>query len=352
MKNYVIYSKEYPKQFYTDFLFRYESVLDILGGLSDLTLKELYEVIEPPKITLEDCGIVHDMRYLQELKNRAERDERLKEALSWDLIGTSGTIFASEIALKRGMAYHLGGGFHHAFRDKEGDYDLLNDIAVAVQWVREKHNLKKIMIIDLDVHHANGTQGIFYNDPGVLQISFHGWGIFPGSGDVNEIGEGEGKGYKINLPLLRDTSDETYLYAMDKIIPYFIEEYKPQLIIYQAGVDLLVKDPVGNLKLTLDGAYKRDRKIKEFAAGYPIAVIRGGGYNNEYSPKANINTLAAFADLPLIFSYQKKMSEPKKCMRWAERKITELKSILKEYWNFDIDIHAENTESKNKKILV
>jgi len=118
---------------------------------------------------------------------------------------------------------------------------------------------------------------------------------------------------------------------MDKIIPYFIKEYKPQLIIYQAGVDSLVKDPIGNLKLTLDGAYKRDKKIKEFTAGYPIAIIRGGGYNNEYSPKANINTLAAFADLPLVFSYQKKVSEPKKCRMWVERKIIELKNILKEY---------------------
>ena len=196
MRNSVVYSKKYPKRFYSDFLFRYESVLDILEGPSNLTLKERYEIIQPPRITLEGCGIVHDMRYLQELKNRAERDERLKEALTWDLIGTSGTIFACEIALKRGMAYHLGGGFHHAFRDKEGGYDFINDIAVAAQWMREKYNLKKIMIIDLDVHHANGTQSIFYNDPGVLQISFHGWGIFPGSGDVNEIGEGKEKDIK------------------------------------------------------------------------------------------------------------------------------------------------------------
>jgi acetoin utilization protein AcuC len=333
-KNYIIYSSEYPRGYYKDFICRYEKVLEILEDPNNSTLKEHYEIVEPTKIDLEDCEIVHEKLYLKNLMRKSSENARFKEALMWDLLATSGTILACEIALRNKITYHLGGGFHHAFRNKEGGFDYINDIAVAIEWIRKTHKLERIMIIDLDVHHANGTQSIFYDDPGVLQISFHGWGIFPGSGDVSEIGEGKGKGYKINLPFLKNTSDETYLYAMDKVIPPLIKSYKPQLIVYQAGVDVLIKDPLGNLKLTLDGVYRRDQKIKEFTVGYPLAIIRGGGYNNDYSPKANINTLACFAGLPLVFSYPKEVSEPKRCRRWTEKKINELKEILKEYWEW------------------
>jgi acetoin utilization protein AcuC len=332
-EGYIVYASDYPRRFYKDFLYRYERVLEILENPSISTLKKHYEIIKPPKITLEDCRIVHEESYLEKLKINCKKDEKFKEALTWDLLGASGSIMACEIAIKeRKIVYHLGGGFHHASRDREGAFDYINDIAVAIEMVRKKRGLKRVMVIDLDVHHANGTQNIFYDDPGVLQISFHGWGIFPGTGDIFEIGEKEGKGYKINLPLLANTTNETYLYALERIVPPFIKLYNPQLIIYQAGVDVLVKDPSGNLKLTLEGVYERDRMIKEFTRGYPLAIIRGGGYNNEYSPKANVNTLACFVEQPIIFSYNKKVSEPKKCKKWVEKKLNELKKLLRDYW--------------------
>lgn len=327
--NYLIYAFDYPKNHFAEFIFRYEKVLKLIENEK---ISSQYKIIKPRKIKFSDCSILHDKNYLKKLKEKMAEDEKIAENIICDLLGVSGTICACELALKNNIAYHLGGGFHHAFKEREGAFDYLNDIAIAIQWLRKKHSLKRIAIIDLDVHHADGTQKIFYSDPEVLQISFHGYGIFPGTGDVTEIGDGKGKGYKINLPLCAGTSDKTYLWAMDKIIPKYIEAYQPELVIYQAGVDCMLKDKTGNLKLSLDGVYKRDEKIKEITKDYPLAIIRGGGYNNEYSPKANVNTLACFANLPIIYSYKKSVSEPKKCKKWAERKIKELEEVLSKYW--------------------
>ena len=331
MVNYLVYAFEYPKNYYAEFIWRYEKVLELFEKEEEL--KSRYKIMKPKKLELEECEILHDKNYLRKLKERSKENKRIEESVTCDLLGVSGTIRTCELALKENtVAYHLGGGFHHAFKDREGAFDYLNDIAIAVEWLRKKHSVKKIAIIDLDIHHANGTQKIFYNDPGVLQISFHGWGIFPGTGDVDEIGEKEGRGYKINLPFLSGTTDSTYLWAMERIIPKYIQLYKPDFIIYQAGVDCMVKDPLGNLKLTLEGIYERDKKIKDIAKGYPLAIIRGGGYNNEYSPKANLNTLACFANLPIIYKYEKEVSEPKKCKKWIKRKIEELEKLLSKYW--------------------
>jgi len=330
MVKYLVYAFDYPKKYYADFIYRYERVLELLKGEN---IEKYYKVVKPKTLELKDFEIVHDKNYLYELEKMSKHDERIKEGVICDSLGASGTVYACELALKENtVTYHLGGGFHHAFKDRKGAFDYLNDIAIAVEWLKRKHKVRKIMIIDLDVHHANGTQEIFYDDPGVLQISFHGWNIFPGTGDVNEIGEGGGRGYKINLPFLSGTSDETYIWTMDRIIPKYFELYKPEFIIYQAGVDCMVKDPLGNLKLTLKGVYERDKKIKELCKGYPTAIIRGGGYNNEYSPKANLNTLSCFAGCPIIHKSKKKVSEPKKCRRWIERKIEELEKLLEEYW--------------------
>ncbi len=330
MTNYLVYAFDYPKKYYTDFIYRYEKVLRLL---EDKEIKNHYKIVKPNILKLKDFEIIHDIDYLYELEKMSKHDERIRENLICDILGVSGTVYACELALEENtITYHLGGGFHHAFKDRFGAFDYLNDIAIAVEWLRRKHKIRKIMIIDLDVHHANGTQEIFYDDPGIFQISFHGWGIFPGTGNIDEIGVGEGTGYKINLPFLKGTSDETYLFAMDKIIPKYIDLYQPEFIVYQAGIDCMVKDPMGNLKLTLDGIYGRDKKIKDLCKGLPITIIRGGGYNDEYSPKANLNTLACFSDISIIYKYGKRVSEPKRCKRWIKNKIKDLERLLGEYW--------------------
>ncbi|MEM5882770.1 MAG: histone deacetylase [Candidatus Aenigmatarchaeota archaeon] len=331
MSVYLVYAFDYPHNYYCDFILRYEKVLELLEEHPEISKQ--YKVIKPGKLEMEQLKILHDEFYLKRLEEISKKDEKIREALLIDLLGVSGTLSACELSLQeKGVTYHLGGGFTHASKDKESAFDYLNDIGIAVEWLRKKHGLKKIMIINLDVHHADGIQKLFYHDRGVMQISFHGWNIFPGTGDVNEIGEGEGKGYKINLPFLAGTSDETYLWAMDVIIPKYSKLFKPEFIIYQAGVDCLLRDPLGNLKLTLEGVYERDKKIRDFFKNSPLVIIRGGGYNNEYSPKANLNTLACFANLPIVYKHGKKISEPKKCRKWAEKKLEELEKLLAEYW--------------------
>jgi acetoin utilization protein AcuC len=325
----LVYYPKYPKKFFGEFIKRYERVLELLEKTG---LKAAINVVEPFPMGLFDFAFLHDESYLKGLYEASERDETLREALEIDCAGASGTVLACKLALSENIAFHLGGGFHHAFRGNAGDYDYINDIAVAIKKLKLSHNLSRIIVIDLDVHHANGTEAIFLDDPTVLQISFHGEGIFPGSGRVNEIGIGRGKGYKVNLPFLSKTSDSTYLLAIDEIIEPLFESYAPQLAIYQAGVDSHHADSLGNLSLSLNGLYERDAKIKKIAERCPIAVIRGGGYNDEYSPKANTNTIAAFLERGIIFSHSKKITEPKRNRRVMEKRIGELKTILSKYW--------------------
>ena len=115
---------------------------------------------------------------------------------------------------------------------------------------------------------------------------------------------------------------------MRRIIPQLFKFYNPEFVVYQAGVDGHHSDLLGNLILSLDGLYERDRIIRNLTKNIPVAVIRGGGYNDNYAPKANINTLAAFADLPIIYSHKKKVTEPKRSRRFADKKISELMKLL------------------------
>ncbi|QSR87979.1 histone deacetylase family protein [Methylacidiphilum caldifontis] len=173
---------------------------------------------------------------------------------------------------------------HHALANAAMGFCLFNTVAIAARYALEKHGLKRIFIIDWDVHHGNGTQDIFYEDPHVFYVSLHQFPHYPGTGKTSEIGKGEGEGYTLNLCMPRGASDKDYEKAFyEKILPA-IDRFKPELIFISAGFDGHKDDPLGEIYLTEKGFETMTQLVKNAAErhcqGKIISVLEGG-YNTE-----------------------------------------------------------------------
>ena len=174
------------------------------------------------------------------------------------------------------------GGFHHATFEKGGGFCIINDVAASVYALKE-YGVNRILIADFDVHHGNGTQTYFYDDPGVMQISFHEdpeW-MFPHDGFIKDIGSGSGRGYNINMHFPMDAGDSVYRYAYDELVPPLIEFYKPEFIIFLPGFDAHYKDRLAHLTITTDMIRYVSESIHEAAHIHSkgrMGVMTGGGY--------------------------------------------------------------------------
>jgi len=177
---------------------------------------------------------------------------------------------AGHLAILRGRSVHLGGGFHHAFADHGEGFCLLNDVAIAAATLIEAQEVDRILIVDLDVHHGNGTASIFANEARVFTFSMHHQWNYPAlkpPGDL-DVGLDDGVG------------DEEYMQLLRKHLPRILEEHEPQLILYLAGADPYEADQLGGLGLSVEGLRERDEFVLNTAAEAEtaVAVTLAGGY--------------------------------------------------------------------------
>jgi acetoin utilization deacetylase AcuC-like enzyme len=157
----------------------------------------------------------------------------------------------------------------------------LGNIAIAARHAQQ-HGIKRIMIVDYDVHHGNGTEAAFYNDPSVLFISTHQYPLYPGTGAAEDIGTGEGEGYTINIPLPAGTGDAGYAAVFERIIAPAAQRFKPELILVSAGYDAHWLDPLAMMRLSLEGYAHLGRELIHMADKYcdgKIVFVMEGGYN-------------------------------------------------------------------------
>jgi acetoin utilization protein AcuC len=243
---------------------------------------------------------VHDPGYLDALV-RAGRGKAVDEALYYGL-GTGDCPIhpgMHEVALRVGDAtvsaaelvangtarrvLHLTGGLHHAHRSRASGFCLINDLALAIEHLTRRHGLR-VAYVDVDAHHGDGVQAAFWDREDVLTVSVHQSGrtLFPGSGFEDEIGEGAGRGYCVNLPLDPFTDDEGYLAAFDALVPAAVAAYRPDVVVLQAGADAHWRDPLTQLGLSgagLDAVFARVIAIAERCCGGRMVVTGGGGYD-------------------------------------------------------------------------
>ena len=177
---------------------------------------------------------------------------------------------------------------HHAEAHQANGYCVFNNAVIAAHYARKELGLERIMILDWDVHHGNGIEDAFYDDPNVLFVSIHQEGYYPiGRGKVEDRGEGEGKGYNYNIPLLAGTGDAGYIYAFEQIIKPLADEFKPQLIIVAAGQDANIFDPLARMMVSSNGFRQMTKIIREIAEAHcegKMIVVHEGGYSAAYVP--------------------------------------------------------------------
>ncbi len=195
-----------------------------------------------------------------------------------------GTLAAArEIAEGRvDRAVSIAGGLHHAMADRAAGFCVYNDCAIAISWLLD-HGLERIAYVDVDVHHGDGVQAAFYDDPRVLTISLHQhpMTLWPGTGWPGELGSGAAAGTAVNVPLPPGTSDPGWLRAFDAVVPSLLREFRPQLLLTQCGADTHREDPLADLGLTVDGhreIYRRLRDLATETAGGRWLATGGGGY--------------------------------------------------------------------------
>jgi len=219
-------------------------------------------VVEPKPASRGDIALVHSAEYVSLVEKLGAAEKPIdgdtpvhKNTYGLALLAAGGAIDAGRAVLSgeasNAFALVRPPG-HHAGRNRGGGFCYFNNIAVMIERLKREFKLKRIFILDIDAHHGNGTQDIFYNDPSVLYMSLHqdGRTLYPGTGFTDELGAGEGEGYTVNVPLPPESGDAEYASVMRELFVPLASAFKPELIAVSAGFDALADDPLTQLGLT------------------------------------------------------------------------------------------------------
>lgn len=228
---------------------------------------------------------------------------------------------------------------HHAERDRSMGFCLFNNIALAACHAREKHGLERIMIVDWDLHHGNGTQFSFYNSPETLYISTHQYPYYPGTGSLEEVGTGEGEGYTVNIPLPGGLGDTDYAAIFNDIIVPIGTSYDPQLILVSAGFDIYHGDPLGSMSVGPPGFSYMTRSLVQLAeevCSGRILVTLEGGYNLKGQRDGALAVLSELLGSPLDDGMEYYMTDAEyeelATAHLTHSSIEQARQVAKKYW--------------------
>ena len=277
---------------------RVRRTLYTMGLLSGAGVREVVPVAAD-RTTLK---MFHTARYLQALK-RSQGGKWDAEAMrmgigaagdcpvfpgmyDYAILAAGATLVGANLILsgEADIAFNPSGGYHHAFEEKAAGFCYINDVALACMVLAEAG--KRVLYLDVDVHNGDGVAHAFYSRSDVMTISLHENPkvLFPGTGFEDEIGEGQGRGYCVNLPLPVGTYDRAYLHAFESVVPPLVEAYNPDVIVFELGADTLAGDPLAHLHLTNNTYVEVINHL--LRTGKPILATGGGGYHVENTVRA------------------------------------------------------------------
>lgn len=223
---------------------------------------------------------------------------------SMAVVGTSCAAVDSIMRGETDYAFMPVGGLHHAYPGRASGFCIFNDLGVAIKKLRRDWGIKRIAYVDIDAHHGDGVMYSFYDDPDLLTVDFHEDGryLFPGSGSQQELGRGEAELTKFNLPMPPYSSDQSFIYAFDELVPVLMRKFKPEFILLQTGVDAHGGDPLSEMNYSASTYIHTVKNLKALAAELcenRLAVFGGGGYNLETCALRWTQVLAELADFEL-----------------------------------------------------
>jgi acetoin utilization deacetylase AcuC-like enzyme len=269
-----------------------ERLVSIYRMLKEIDQRDLVYV--PARMaTHEEIAYNHEASYImsvRETKGKVQRrldPDTVTSARSYDAACTAvGGVLA---LIDECMAGRVDNGFalvrppgHHAESSRSMGFCIFNNVAVGARYLEKKYGLKRILIVDWDLHHGNGTQHSFYEEPGVLYMSTHQYPYYPGTGWYDETGRKEGSGYTVNIPLSYGMNDDDYVYVFNEVVVPVARRFKPEIVLVSAGFDIHRNDPLGGMAVTEDGFARMARMLMDVAeseCGGRILFVLEGGYD-------------------------------------------------------------------------
>ena len=277
-------------------MLKYELIPEQLLHEGTITQENLFT---PNICDAIDVLRTHDLDYYNKLINQQLSPSEQRKIgfpqspalIERELIITRGTIDCALFALEHGCALNIAGGTHHAFAERGEGFCLLNDMAVASDYLLHKNLVTKILVIDLDVHQGNGTAKLMENEPRVFTFSMHGKNNYPFHKEQSDL----------DIPLPDGISGQEYLEILEKTLPMLLETVQPNFIFYLSGVDILSTDKFGKFNISIAECKRRDEMVLNMAYDnkVPIAIAMGGGYSPDINDilQAHCNTFRLAANL-------------------------------------------------------
>ena len=283
------YLKHLPGESHPERPERIQALLNLTGALD----KQMFELASPRAASRADVESTHDADHVRLVESTSKHNRyaldgdtiTCRDSFGVALLAVGGFLtLLDAIASKQssnGFALVRPPG-HHALRDHPMGFCLFNTMAIGAEYLKRVHGAKKILIMDWDVHHGNGTQAAFYDDPTVFFISTHQFPFYPGSGAVHETGVAAGEGFTLNVPLPAGCTDAEYLQVFQDIVVPAAEKFQPEWILVSAGFDPHRRDPLGGMNVTEEGFGAMAGLLLALAnrfAGGRIAFLLEGGYD-------------------------------------------------------------------------
>jgi acetoin utilization deacetylase AcuC-like enzyme len=323
-----------------------ERLRAIYKMLEEPEMKNIYAPVNPRPATREELEMIHTPSYIDLVASTAGKPyyrldmdtstcAKSYEAALWAVGGLLELIKAvMEKRLDNGFALVRPPG-HHAEQDRAMGFCLFNNVAIGARYALQTFSLQRVLIVDWDVHHGNGTQNSFYEDPQVLYFSTHRYGFFyPGTGGAREVGKGKGEGFNVNVPLSTGVSDAEYGNIFEKFLKPIALEYQPQLVLVSAGFDTHYDDPLGGMEVTEKGFARMAQILMEIAeatAQGKLVITLEGGYDVSGQSRSVKAVLKELAQAPPL-DKQDLLEKEKAHYPRIEQSLLQLKEIQKQYW--------------------
>ncbi|MEM9628368.1 MAG: histone deacetylase [Pseudomonadota bacterium] len=287
----VVHHTDYAPPIPPDHRFPMDKFRRVMQLLLDDGIVKSDQVHRPEPAPRRWLERVHDPDYVEKILTQTLDPKRARriglpitEAVAARaLAANGGTVLAAKLALEHGLACNTAGGSHHAFAEEGSGFCVFNDVAVALMLLLDEGAIERALVVDLDVHQGDGTAKIFENEPRVFTFSMHCRTNFPARKQTSDL----------DIALEPGTEDAAYLHQLSEALPDLITGYRPDLVVFIAGVDPHAEDKLGRLALSDEGLFKRERFVLETcaASGTPTACVMGGGYAPDLNRLAFLHTI-------------------------------------------------------------